>query len=273
MIHLVQALTRFPGATVSHWRLGCCRLIVACMEWDLEKTRLYPLPQILHALFGLVISLTSLWYCCNFVNTMEIVITLLILLFSAVIHEVCHGIMALRLGDDTAKLAGRLTLNPIPHLDPFASVLLPLFLVWAGSPIIFGAAKPVPVNFFNLRNMKRDMALVSLAGPGSNFILALIFAIPIRMGLADGGIASLILMQAVVLNLILGIFNLLPIPPLDGSKIFASFLPSNMMYRILEWERFGFLIIIFLLFTGIIHSVLLPVLNFFSQILLGFSII
>lgn len=204
---------------------------------------------------------------------MELVITLLILLFSAVIHEVCHGVMAYRLGDDTAKMSGRLTLNPIPHLDPFASILLPLFLVWAGSPIIFGSAKPVPVNFFNLRNPKRDMALVSLVGPASNFLLALAFAIPIRFGLVDSStFGYTILLQAVILNLSLGIFNLLPIPPLDGSKIFASFLPGNMMYQILSLERFGFILIILFLYTGIIHSVLIPILNLFAQLLLGFSI-
>ena len=198
---------------------------------------------------------------------MEIIITLVILLFSAVIHEVCHGVMAYRLGDDTAKMSGRLTLNPIPHLDPFASILLPLFLVWAGSPIIFGSAKPVPVNFFNLRNPKRDMALVSLAGPASNFLLALAFAIPIRLGFIDSStLGYAILIQAVILNLSLGIFNLLPIPPLDGSKIFASFLPGNMMYQILSLERFGFILIILFLYTGIIHSVLIPILNFFLQI-------
>lgn len=204
---------------------------------------------------------------------MEIIIILIILLFSAVIHEVCHGVMAYRLGDDTAKMSGRLTLNPIPHLDPFASILLPLFLVWAGSPIIFGSAKPVPVNFFNLKNPKRDMALVSLAGPASNFILALAFAIPIRLGMMDSStLGYAILLQAVILNLSLAIFNLLPIPPLDGSKIFASFLPGNMMYQILSLERFGFILIILFLYTGIIHSVLIPILNFFSQLLLGFSI-
>src|SRR3989344_8253903 len=154
---------------------------------------------------------------------MEIIITLVILLFSAVIHEVCHGVRAYRLGDDTAKMAGRLTLTPIPHLDPFASILLPLFLVWAGSPIIFGSAKPVPVNFMGLRDPKKGMALVSLAGPVSNFILALIFAIPLRFSgpELDSQLAG-IFATAVMINLSLGIFNLLPIPPLDGFKVFAS---------------------------------------------------
>ena len=207
---------------------------------------------------------------------MEIIITLIILLFSAVIHEVCHGVMAYRLGDDTAKMAGRLTLNPIPHLDPFASILLPLFLVWAGSPIIFGSAKPVPVNFMGLRDPKKGMALVSLAGPVSNFILALIFAIPLRFsGLELDSQLAGIFATAVMINLSLGIFNLLPIPPLDGFKVFASLVSRDIMgiYRFLEYERFGFLLIIILLYSGLIHSVLVPLLRFMSQILLGFSII
>ena len=205
---------------------------------------------------------------------MNIIITLLILLFSAVIHEVCHGVMAYRLGDDTAKVMGRLTLNPIPHLDPFGSILLPLFLLWAGSPVIFGSAKPVPVNFFNLRNPKRDTALVSLAGPAANFILAIIFAIPIRTGLINSASAGYeIILTAVMLNLALGIFNLLPIPPLDGSKIFASLFSTDVMYRILQWERYGFILIIFFLYTGLIHRILVPLLSLISRLLLGTPVI
>ena len=117
------------------------------------------------------------------VTFMEIILFLIILLFSVVIHEVSHGVIADRLGDPTARYAGRLTLNPIPHIDLFGSILLPLFLLLVQSPILFGAAKPVPVNFMNLRRPKRDMALVSLAGPASNFILALASAIPLRFGL------------------------------------------------------------------------------------------
>lgn len=204
----------------------------------------------------------------------SIIITLVILLFSVVLHELSHGVVADRLGDSTARFAGRLTLNPLPHLDLFGSILLPLFLFLVNSPIIFGAAKPVPVNFFNLRNPKRDMALVSLAGPGANFILAIAFALPIRLGLlTQGSMGYEILLQAVVLNLVLGIFNLLPIPPLDGSKVFASFFSEPMMYRILALERFGFILIILFLYLGLIHSILLPLLLFFSQILLGFSVI
>lgn len=205
---------------------------------------------------------------------MSIVIILIILLFSVIIHEICHGIVADRLGDHTARLSGRLTLNPIPHIDLFGSILLPLFLFLVNSPILFGAAKPVPVNFFNLRNPKRDMALVSLAGPASNFILALILALPIRLSLLTQGMAGYdILLQAALLNMVLGIFNLLPIPPLDGSKVFASLFSDEMMYRILAWERFGFILIILFLYLGLIHAVLLPILRVASRFLLGFSVI
>ncbi len=206
---------------------------------------------------------------------MELVIILVILLFSAVIHEVCHGVMAYRLGDDTAKMAGRLTLNPIPHLDPFASILLPLFLVWVGSPFIFGAAKPVPVDFLRLRDPRKGMALVSLAGPGANFILALIFTLPIRLGLHNVVDPQHdLFVTAVVLNLGLGIFNLLPLPPLDGFKVFASLLSSNLVtiYRFLSFERYGFILIILFLYSGLIHRILVPLLSLVSNLFLGFSI-
>lgn len=204
----------------------------------------------------------------------SIIITLVILLFSVVLHELSHGVVADRKGDHTARFAGRLTLNPLPHLDLFGSILLPLFLFLVQSPIIFGAAKPVPVNFFNLQSPKRDMALVSLAGPGTNFILALAFALPIRLGLiASGGLGYEILSQAAILNLVLGTFNLLPIPPLDGSKVLASFFSDEMMYRILSWERFGFLLIIVFLYTGIIQTVMIPLLLLLSKVFLGFSVI
>ncbi len=204
----------------------------------------------------------------------SIVITLIILLFSVIIHEVSHGLVADRLGDNTARYAGRLTLNPLPHLDLFGSILLPLFLFLVNSPILFGAAKPVPVNFFNLRNPKRDMALVSLAGPGANFVLALVFAIPIRLGLIGPDLLGYqILFQATLLNLGLGLFNLLPIPPLDGSKIFASLFSDETMHRILSLERFGFLLIILFLYTGIVGAVLVPILNILTRLFLGFSVI
>ncbi len=196
---------------------------------------------------------------------MNIIITFVILIFSAIVHEVSHGIVAEKLGDDTAREAGRITLNPIPHIDPFGSVLLPLLLMLAGSPIIFGAAKPVPVNFNNLRRPKSGMALVSLAGPMANFILAVLFVIPIKLGLSNR-IAEPILYQAILLNLVLGIFNLVPIPPLDGSKILASLAPDEIMYKILEWERYGFILVLVFLYLGLLDKILLPAIILFENI-------
>jgi Zn-dependent protease len=196
---------------------------------------------------------------------MEIIITLVILLFSAIVHEVSHGIVAEKLGDDTARDAGRITLNPIPHIDPFGSIMLPALLLFAGSPIIFGAAKPVPVNFNNLRNPRIGMALVSLAGPLSNLLLAILFVIPLKLGLINA-ISGPILVKAIFINIVLAVFNLIPIPPLDGSKIIASFLPENIMERLLSLERYGFILVILFLYLGILDKILLPVVFLFARI-------
>ncbi len=196
---------------------------------------------------------------------MNIFITFIILIFSAIVHEVAHGLMAEKLGDSTARDEGRITLNPIPHIDPFGSILLPILLLAAGSPIILGAAKPVPVNFGNLKNPKSGMALVSLAGPVSNFILAVLFIIPIKLGLANY-VSGPILLQAALINIVLGTFNLIPIPPLDGSKIVASMAPDEWMYKILEWERYGFILVLVFLYMGLLDRILLPVIIFFSNL-------
>lgn len=196
---------------------------------------------------------------------MNIFITFIILIFSAIVHEVAHGLMAEKLGDSTARDEGRITLNPIPHIDPFGSILLPILLLAAGSPIILGAAKPVPVNFANLKNPKSGMALVSLAGPISNFILAVLFIIPIKLGLANY-VSGPILLQAALINIVLGTFNLIPIPPLDGSKIVASMAPDEWMYKILEWERYGFILVLVFLYMGLLDKILLPVIVLFSNI-------
>lgn len=173
--------------------------------------------------------------------------------------------MAEKLGDGTAREQGRITLNPLVHIDPFGSILLPAILIMAGSPIVFGAAKPVPVNYNNLKNPKSGMALVSLAGPLSNFALAVLFTIPIKLGLANS-IAYPILLQAILINLVLGTFNLIPIPPLDGSKILASLAPDEWMYKILEWERYGFVLVLIFLYLGWLEYILLPVLMAYSRI-------
>lgn len=212
-------------------------------------------------------------------------IMLIILVFSAIIHEVSHGYVAERLGDPTARLLGRLTLNPKNHIDPIMSVLLPLLLIFSGSPVIFGAAKPVPVDPFNLRDGRKDLALVSLAGPLSNIIIAIIAAILIKglfilAPMAESGtalgltilITHYILSVIVQINLLLAIFNLIPIPPLDGSKIFSLLLPEKEARIYLAFGSIGFFIIFFLLLFpigGLSLSGLIFNLLTFAQRLLG----
>ncbi len=169
---------------------------------------------------------------CVTLSAMELfdsIFVVAIIMFSAVIHEVMHGVAADRLGDPTARYAGRLTLNPISHLDPFGSVLLPVLLAVSQSPFLFGWAKPVPYNPYNLTKAPRwGEAIVAFAGPASNFGIALVFALIIRLGI----VASIndILFVVVAVNVMLGIFNLIPIPPLDGSKILPMFLPGNLKH-------------------------------------------
>lgn len=185
---------------------------------------------------------------------MEFLIPLIILIFSAVLHELMHGVVADKLGDPTARIMGRLTLNPIPHLDPLMSVLLPALLVFSGSPVIFGAAKPVPVNPIHFKDPKKDMALVALAGPLTNIALALISAQIIRFlpasrlgGPLEATIESFLFL-VVIYNLMLSIINLIPIPPLDGSKVIAAILPDDIARSYLSIQQFGIFILFFLLF-------------------------
>lgn len=158
-----------------------------------------------------------------------------IIIFSAIIHEVMHGYAADKLGDPTARYAGRLTLNPISHIDPIGSVLLPLVLVLAGSPIFFGYAKPVPYNPYNLRPGRFSEAIVAGAGPASNAIIALLFGIVIRLGLFPSLTGFFFLI--VVVNVMLCIFNLIPIPPLDGSKVLEALLPRSLRHGYARWRQ------------------------------------
>ncbi len=154
------------------------------------------------------------------------VFVVVIVIFSAIIHEVMHGYVADALGDPTARYAGRLTLNPIPHIDPFGSILLPFLLALSGSPIFFGYAKPVPYNPYNLRPGRFSEAFVAAAGPLSNIIIALIAGFVIRSGIFPS--ANDILFLIVAVNTMLCFFNLIPIPPLDGSKVFEAILPRSL---------------------------------------------
>lgn len=179
------------------------------------------------------------------------IIALVILIYSAILHEVAHGFVAEKLGDPTARLMGRLTLNPQPHIDLWMSIILPLLLIISGSPVVFGAAKPVPIDPFNLKDGRKDVAIVSLAGPLTNLLIAVATASIIRLfGINNSTlfIALLpILVLVVKLNLLLAIFNLLPIPPLDGSKVFSLILPEKDANTYLSFGSVGFFIIFFLL--------------------------
>ena len=192
---------------------------------------------------------------------------IIVLIFSAVIHEYMHGWMADRLGDPTARNAGRLTLNPIAHLEWFGSLLLPGMMLFAGMPFVFGWAKPVPYNPYNLRDRRWGDAKVALAGPAANFVVALVFALLLRflpfISLTFSGLIALI----VYINLILMVFNLLPIPPLDGSKILASFLSPAWREKYLSLERFGFILVI--LFAWLGFSFLLPLIDALFRFLAG----
>jgi Zn-dependent protease len=200
-----------------------------------------------------------------------------VLLFSVTIHEVSHGFIAEKRGDPTAKIAGRLTLNPIAHLDLFGSIIFPLLLVIARSPFVFGWAKPVPVNFYNLINPKKDMILVAIAGPVSNFLLGFICAIFLRI-LNMSLFLPLFILQllvkifvyGIIINTILGVFNLIPIPPLDGSRIVMGLLPYPYSSSFSRLEPYGIFIFLFLFALGIINVIMnIPVnimLKFFEFI-------
>ncbi len=193
---------------------------------------------------------------------------IVILVFSAVAHEVAHAYAAFRLGDPTASLAGRITLNPAKHLDPFGSILLPLLLVFSGAPL-FAWAKPVPVNPYNLRG-RWGPAIVSAAGPLTNFGLAIVFGLAIRFIFSLVFVpVTLVQITAIVvlMNINLGLFNLLPIPPLDGSKVLFALLPYKYLYVRNFFERYGFVLL--LLFIFFLSSVLMPITSFLFDLIVG----
>ncbi len=193
--------------------------------------------------------------------------SLIILFFSIVLHEVAHGLMAERHGDPTARMMGRITLNPLVHIDPVGTILLPLIMIVFGSPFIFGWAKPIPINPRNLNNPKRDMMWIALAGPATNFVLSLFLALIFRVLVRPGTIAETILFYGVTINLVLAFINLIPIPPLDGSRILSGLLPDRYNFRLAQLERYGFIILIPILF--IVFRLFMPMILGISFRLIG----
>ncbi|MGB5427293.1 MAG: site-2 protease family protein [Gammaproteobacteria bacterium] len=180
------------------------------------------------------------------------------------VHEVAHGWIARKLGDNTAFMLGRLTLNPLKHIDPVGTILIPGMLLLLQAGFLFGYARPVPINWRNLRRPKRDMALVAAAGPGANLLMALAWGLLIRLGLSLGetGIALIYMgVAGITINIILMVLNLLPLPPLDGGRVMTGLLPGPWAYQFSRIEPYGFFILIGLLVTGVLGMVLWPVIS------------
>jgi len=186
-------------------------------------------------------------------NPAELGLVLAFLVLSLGIHEAAHAWVALRCGDTTARDLGRITLNPLPHIDPFMSILMPLMMLLStGGRFVFGGARPVPVNYYNLRNPLRDMALVAIAGPASNVLLAAVFFLSWKVVVEKGELwrpentGSIVLLQAMQLNLLLAAFNMLPIPPLDGSRVMTWLLPGGLRESYAAFERWGIYLVVIL---------------------------
>jgi Zn-dependent protease len=203
-------------------------------------------------------------------DLLNIAIPIAIVLIALTIHEAAHAWSADRLGDPTARMLGRVSLNPIVHIDPIGTILLPVLAAYSGLPII-GWAKPVPVNLSRLRNGRRDFMIVAAAGPLSNIAQAIVAAVAVRMlfaGGTDAGMVDNILIAAVRINLLLAFFNLVPVPPLDGGNVLAGLLPSRAAAVFDGIRPYGFILLYALMLTGILSELILPPTIFLWEILL-----
>lgn len=191
-------------------------------------------------------------------------------LFAITLHEVAHGWIANKLGDSTARMLGRLTVNPLKHIDPIGTILVPMVMVLLQTGFVFGWAKPVPINYNNLKNPRKDMAIVAVAGPLANLAMAIFWALVFKFGMTLGstnlGEGIMAMGKAgILINLVLFVFNLLPIPPLDGGRVLSAVVPpavSDVLDRI---EPYGFFIVIGLLYFGVLNVILNPVIGFFMH--------
>ena len=196
------------------------------------------------------------------------------LLFAITVHEVAHGWMAKQFGDPTAQRLGRLTLNPLKHIDPIGTLLIPALLLLMHAPFLFGWAKPVPVTWENLRHPKRDMAIVAAAGPGANLVMALFWAIIARLGAHLGTFSWAGLpmqymgIYGIEINIILMVLNLIPLPPLDGGRVAVGLLPGPLAWQLSRIEPFGFFILLALLATGVLSVIIGPPINGIEHLIL-----
>jgi len=211
----------------------------------------------------------------------QIIISAFPILIAIVFHELSHGFVANKLGDPTARMMGRLTLNPIAHIDPIGTIVMPLMLIiLTHGQFVFGYAKPVPINPMNFKNPKRDMAISAAAGPVTNILLAVLsvlilklvivpvsFILPGAISAAVMAPLSMIFQSSAVVNVVLAVFNMIPIPPLDGGRVLTGFLPYKQAVSFSRIEPFGFIIVIFLIITGIANYFIMPVIAFFLRIL------
>lgn len=198
---------------------------------------------------------------------LDAALMVVVLLFAIIVHEVAHGYVALLNGDPTAKISGRITLNPVPHIDPLGTVLLPLILLISGSRLLFGWARPVPVNPLNFRNYFWGEITVSAAGPLSNLALAVVFAFLLRLDLGNIGLMKLAY-YGVSINIFLALFNLIPIPPLDGSHVVSALLPRDLARLYQHLEPVGFILILALFYTGILGMIIMPIYRQIARLLL-----